>query len=135
MSTDHPAQVTVVYVEDDSFFASAVGKLLNDAGYLTVIAKDGESGLALIQKEKPKLILLDLILPKMDGEEVLRRLKANASTKDIPVIVLSNLSAEAEQRELRSLGAVSFLVKAMTLPSEILKEVKVYIPESASAHS
>ncbi len=122
-----PEHTRVIYVEDEAFFAATVGRLLNEAGYHTLTAPDGAQGLALIKAEKPDLVLLDLVLPEVDGKEVLRRLKADPETKDIPVVVLSNLSAEAEQKELTALGAIDYMVKAMTLPSEIVALVKKHL--------
>jgi CheY-like chemotaxis protein len=120
-------RIRVVYVEDEPFFSSTVSRILTNAGYVTGIAEDGESALTLIKAEKPELVLLDLILPKLDGKEVLRRLKDDPDTKNIPVIVLSNLSAEEHAAELRALGAAEFMVKAMTLPDTILEKVKTYL--------
>jgi len=128
---DTSQRVQIVYVEDEPFFSKAISRLFAEAGYATAVAEDGTSGLALIKKEKPDVVLLDLILPNVDGKEVLRQLKADADTKDIPVIILSNLSAEAEQRELYALGAADFLVKAMTLPSEIVRKVRARLEATA----
>ena len=114
----------IVYIEDEPFFAGTMSRLLTEAGYATVIASDGEAGIALVAKEQPKLVLLDLVLPKVDGKDVLRQLKSDPATKDIPVFVLSNLSADADQREVISLGAAGFFVKAMTLPSAIVDAIK-----------
>ena len=114
----------IVYVEDEPFFAGTMSRLLIEAGYPTALADDGEKGVALIKKEKPDLVLLDLVLPKLDGKEVLKRLKADPELKDIPVIVLSNLSAEGDQREAEALGAAGFFVKALTLPSVVVDEVR-----------
>jgi len=78
----------------------------------------------MVAKEKPDLVLLDLVLPKVDGKEVLKRIKSDPATKNIPVFVLSNLSADADQRETVALGAAGFFVKAMTLPSAIVEAIK-----------
>jgi CheY-like chemotaxis protein len=132
MDTQEQAKhVQVVYVEDEPFFAGTMSRLLIEAGYTTALADDGEKGVALIQKEKPDLVLLDLVLPKLDGKEVLRRIKADPETKDIPVIVLSNLSAEGDQREAEALGAVGFFVKALTLPSVVVEEVRKRLPQKS----
>ncbi|MDO8624421.1 MAG: response regulator [bacterium] len=119
-----PNRIRIVYIEDEAFFAKTMSRLLTEAGYATALAGDGEEGLALVIKEKPDLVLLDLVLPKLDGKEVLRRLKNDPATKNIPVFVLSNLSAEADQRETVALGAAGFFVKAMTLPSVIVEAIK-----------
>ena len=114
-------------MEDEPFFAGTMSRLLTEAGYTTAVAGDGEEGLALIAREKPDLVLLDLVLPKIDGKEVLKRLKSDPLTKGIPVFVLSNLSAETDQRETIALGAAGFFVKAMTLPSAIVEAIKKHL--------
>ncbi|MDE2079551.1 MAG: response regulator [Patescibacteria group bacterium] len=120
-------RIRVVYVEDDPFFSETVNRNLTAAGFPTAIAKSGDAALELIKTEKPELVLLDVILPKMDGKEVLRRLKADPKTKHIPVIVLSNLSAEENSAEFRALGAAEFMVKAMALPETIVEKVKAHL--------
>ncbi|OGG72431.1 hypothetical protein A3E65_02860 [Candidatus Kaiserbacteria bacterium RIFCSPHIGHO2_12_FULL_56_13] len=124
-SQSTPAPRTrIVYIEDEPFFGGTMSRLLSEAGYTTTVAADGEEGLAMVAKEKPDLVLLDLVLPKVDGKEVLKRIKSDPATKNIPVFVLSNLSADADQRETVALGAAGFFVKAMTLPSAIVEAIK-----------
>ncbi|OGG82302.1 hypothetical protein A3H77_00955 [Candidatus Kaiserbacteria bacterium RIFCSPLOWO2_02_FULL_56_11] len=124
-SQSTPAPRTrIVYIEDEPFFGGTMSRLLSEAGYTTMVAADGEEGLAMVAKEKPDLVLLDLVLPKVDGKEVLKRIKSDPATKNIPVFVLSNLSADADQRETVALGAAGFFVKAMTLPSAIVEAIK-----------
>ncbi|OGG67676.1 hypothetical protein A3C95_00960 [Candidatus Kaiserbacteria bacterium RIFCSPHIGHO2_02_FULL_56_30] len=122
-STPAP-RTRIVYIEDEPFFGGTMSRLLSEAGYTTMVAADGEEGLAMVAKEKPDLVLLDLVLPKVDGKEVLKRIKSDPATKNIPVFVLSNLSADADQRETVALGAAGFFVKAMTLPSAIVEAIK-----------
>ena len=117
----------VLYIEDEPFFASTISNQLSEAGYDVQTAVDGESGLELAQKDIPDLVLLDITLPKMDGKEVLRRLKDDEKTKSIPVIILSNLSALEDEREAAALGAQAFFVKALSLPSEIVDVVRVQL--------
>lgn len=114
----------VLYVEDEKFFADTIKKILEGAGYEVLIGEDGEKGLATAKAEKPDLILLDLILPKMDGRDVLAALKADTATKDIPVVVLSNLNSEADVKKVTDLGAKRFYVKALTMPTTVLAVVK-----------
>ena len=117
-------RVRIIYIEDEPFFAGTMSRLLSEAGYATAVASDGEKGLALVQKEKPDLVLLDLVLPKIDGKQVLKTLKEDEATKNIPVIVLSNLSAETDQKEVEALGAAGFYVKAMTLPTALVEAIR-----------
>ncbi|MDO8523760.1 MAG: response regulator [bacterium] len=114
----------VIYVEDDEFFGKTISGLLSAAGYEVHLVSDGEAGLVAIRSQKPDLVLLDLLLPKLDGKEVLRQLKADPETKSIPVFVLSNLSAEKDVEETRALGAKTFFVKAQTLPTAVAKAVE-----------
>lgn len=114
----------VLYVEDEKFFGDTLNKLLTHSGYTVMVAEDGEKGLELAKSFAPHLILLDIILPKVDGKEVLKTLKADPTTKQIPVIVLSNLNSEDDVKKMTELGALHFYVKAMTLPTSILAAVK-----------
>jgi CheY-like chemotaxis protein len=117
----------VLYVEDEQFFADTLKKLLTEAGYEVFLAKDGEEGLAIAKVEMPDVILLDIILPKIDGKEVLKQLKADPEMKKIPVIVLSNLNSEADVQATSNLGALHFFVKALTMPTQIVTSVKEVI--------
>lgn len=120
-------QKKILYVEDEPFFAKTLDRTLTAAGYEVVLAKDGQEALDLLSKESlPDLVLLDLVLPKVDGKAVLGALKADPRTAHIPVIVLSNLSSAEDQDETQKLGASKYLVKAMSLPSDIVQEVKAF---------
>ena len=120
----------ILYIEDEPFFASTMSKQLAEAGYDVETAVDGESGLELAKKIIPDIVLLDITLPKMDGKEVLRQLRADDTTKNIPVIILSNLSALEDEREASALGAQAFFVKALSLPSEIVDVVRVQLSKN-----
>lgn len=102
----------ILLVEDDRFLRKAAETSLKRHGYHVVTASDGEEALRLVRTEKPDLILLDLIIPKIQGFEVLRTLKADAQTASIPVIVLSNLSQGHDRDATLAAGAVAHLVKA-----------------------
>ena len=128
------ADKRVLYVEDEKFFADTVDTVLTGAGYSVKLAADGEEGIKVAREWKPDLILLDLLLPKIEGFEVLKQLKADLSTKAIPIIVFSNLSSEGDVKKATDLGALHFFVKAMTMPSVILTTVKevIGLPSTAS---
>ena len=114
----------VLYIEDEKFFADTVEKVLKTAGYDVQQAADGEAGLKLAREWKPNLILLDLLLPKIEGFEVLRQLKTDLATQSIPIVILSNLNSEDDVKKATELGAKHFFVKAVTMPTNIVNMVK-----------
>lgn len=93
-------------------------------GYQLIKALDGEAGLELAKKEQPTMILLDVIMPKMDGFTVLKKLKEGPTTKNIPVLLLTNLGQDEDVEKGKQLGSVGYLVKANVTPSEVVKKVK-----------
>ncbi len=113
----------IFIVEDDFFLRDVISRKLESAGYSISVAKDGETALDEIKNFKPNLILLDLVLPKMDGFKVLEQLKEDESTKEIPVIILSNLGQKDEIDKGMELGAEDFMIKAHFTPSEIVEKV------------
>jgi DNA-binding response OmpR family regulator len=102
----------ILLAEDDRFLRKAAEATLRQHGFCVLTAVDGEEALRVARTETPDLILLDLIMPKMQGFEVLRALKAEEGTRVIPVLVLSNSSREGDMQEAMKLGAVGYLVKA-----------------------
>lgn len=115
---------TILIIEDDVFLSELMAKKLKDSGFKVVKAIDGQEGLEKAASAKPNLILLDLILPGMDGFEVLKRLKSNPETDSIPVIILSNLGQREDIERGFDLGAQDYLVKAQFTPDEIVERVK-----------
>jgi CheY-like chemotaxis protein len=114
----------ILLVEDDQYQRKAEEALLRLRGYDVVIAVDGEEALKRLTKpERPDLIVLDLIMPKLSGFEVLKRIKADPGTSAIPVIVLSNLSQESDRRQVLEAGAVEYLVKANMTLKEVVERI------------
>lgn len=112
----------VLIVEDDEFLRSLNAKRLETEGFKVAVAVDGQNAIDLIPKEMPNLIFLDLLLPGVDGFEVLKKIKSDPTTKDIPVIVFSNLGQKEDIEKARTMGASDFLVKAnFTLDDVVLK--------------
>jgi CheY-like chemotaxis protein len=95
----------VLVAEDDRFLRRACEMSPRQLGYTVPLAKDGEEALTLINIDRPDLILLDLLMPKVTGLEVLRALKSSAATRSIPVLILTNSSRAQDVEEIRSLGA------------------------------
>jgi len=114
----------ILFVEDESALQETFKDFLNQEGYQIVSALDGEIGLRLAKTEKPDLILLDLILPKKDGFEVLEELKKEEETKDIPVIVLTHLEEMEDVQKAIELGARDYLVKANYSLVEVGEKIK-----------
>lgn len=117
-------QKLILFVEDNPAIQKTFGEILTQEGYQVIPAVDGEIGLSLAKKEKPDLILLDLILPKKDGFEVLKELKAEEQTKEIPVIVLTNLEQSTDVERALEYGATTYLVKANYSIDELLQKVR-----------
>ena len=107
-----PAAVPILIVEDDRFLRKACQASLTQRGFTVVTAVDGEEGLAMARSHRPAVILLDLLMPKLPGIEVLRALRASAATAAIPVVILSNSSREQDKAECLALGAAGYYVKA-----------------------
>jgi two-component system phosphate regulon response regulator PhoB/two-component system alkaline phosphatase synthesis response regulator PhoP len=114
----------VLIIEDDGFLASIYAQKLELEGFEVAFATNGEDGLKLAQKDKPDIILLDLLMPQMDGFEVLEKVKADPATKDIKVLVLSNLGQKEDVDRCMKLGAVGYIIKAHSLPEETVKRIK-----------
>ena len=116
--------VKVLIVDDDAFLSGIYATKLELEGFLVVTARDGEEGLKAAMKEKPDLILLDVLMPKLDGFEVLKRLKADEGTKPIPVIMLTNLGQKEDIEKGLQDGAVDYLIKAHFVPAEAVDKIK-----------
>jgi CheY-like chemotaxis protein len=102
----------ILVIEDDKFLRKACEVSLTKRGFTVLTAVDGEEGIRQAREGAPDLILLDMLMPKMTGIETLAALKKEAQTRDIPVVILSNSSIEADVQKAKSLGAVGYLVKA-----------------------
>ena len=117
----------VLIIEDDKFLRELLGKKLSNVGYTAILAVDGEEGLEKIKKEKPDIILLDLILPGINGFEVLEKHKEDSSISSVPVIILSNLGQSEDIEKGLRLGAKDFLVKAHFTPQEIVNKLQMVL--------
>lgn len=119
-----PNKKLILLIEDDEFLAELYATKLKLEGYEISLAGDGEKGLKMIKEKKPDLILLDIILPRKDGFEILKIMKADRELKNIPVILLTNLSQKDEVKKGLDLGANDYLIKAHFMPSEVVKKIK-----------
>jgi len=117
----------VLIIEDDTFLRELISQKLSKEGYSIIEAIDGEEGVKKTKEEKPEIILLDLILPGIDGFEVLSQIKGDQTTSSIPVIILSNLGQKEDVERGLKLGAVDYLIKAHFTPGEIIEKVKTVL--------
>jgi len=114
----------ILIVEDDKFLRELITQKLTTEGYEVSEAIDGESGIKKVKEEKPNMILLDLILPGIDGFEVLSQIKEDPVLAQIPVVILSNLGQREDIEKGLKLGAQDYMVKAHFTPGEIIEKVK-----------
>jgi len=117
-------KIAILIVEDDIFLADLYRAKFEMEGFDVYLAHDGEKGLEAAQKKLPDAILLDLVLPKLDGFSVLDGLKKDKKLKDIPVILLTNLSQKADVDKGIEKGADDYLIKAHFMPSEVVGKIK-----------
>lgn len=119
----------ILFVEDDIVLLGILERFLREAGFDVTIAKDGEAALQLLEKTVFDVVLLDILLPTIDGFEVLKRIKADPKAAATNVIILSNLASPEDFKRGKELGAVDYLVKAATTPEEILAKIKQFFKE------
>jgi len=114
----------ILIIEDDKFIKSLIADLLIKENFEVSEAIDGEEGMKKIREEVPDLILLDLLLPGIDGFEVLSRVKEDEVLAKIPVVILSNLGQREDVERGLKMGAVDYLIKAHFTPREIINKIK-----------
>jgi two-component system, OmpR family, response regulator VicR len=114
----------VLIVEDDQHISKVYEIQLAKEGLLSILAHDGEEGIRLFAAEKPDIVVLDLMLPKKDGFEVLEEIRKNSELQKIPVIVISNLGQDEDKKRALDLGATDYLVKVDHPIQEIITKIK-----------
>lgn len=117
----------ILIIEDEEYIADIYRLKFTGSGYEVAIAGDGESGYAKAVEYQPDLILLDLVLPKLDGYNVLGKIKKNKKINKIPVIITSNLGQKEEMERGIKLGAADYLIKSNITPADLLKKAKKYL--------
>jgi DNA-binding response OmpR family regulator len=116
--------LTLMMIEDDSSFRQIYLDMFKAEGYKVLIAEDGEMGCDLAKEKKPDLIILDLVLPGMQGFEVLKRIRSDVVTKDIPILVATVLGTNMDVRKGLELGATDYMVKGFFEPREVLMKIR-----------
>lgn len=119
---------TVLIIEDEQFLCRLLTKKFESSGFVVRIALDGETGLKIVQQELPDIVLLDILLPGIDGFEVLRRLKSNTNSQGIPVVIISNLGEAMDIDKAMQIGAADYLIKAQSSPQQIVDKARELMP-------
>ena len=120
----------ILIIEDESAFRTFYRDMLDMAGYQVLEAEDGEAGWALAQSAKPDMILLDLIMPKLGGLEVLKKIRENDETMDVPVIIMSALGRSEDVRKGIELGANAYLQKGLFSSRQVLASIRAVFEEA-----
>lgn len=122
---------TVLVVEDDPFLSNLLKTRFERAGINVLRASDGEEALKILSTATPDLTMLDIIIPKKSGFEVLEAIRENPSLKGMPVIIVSNLGQEGDIQRGKDLGAIAYFIKAQTSIDDIVGRVKAFLETGA----
>lgn len=117
----------VLIIEDDNLIAKIYSTRLSQDGYEVKVADNGKDGLGLIKTFKPNVVLLDIMIPKISGLEILKIIKKDAHTKNIPIIVYSNLGKDDGIKQAKALGASEYIIKANLTPHQVVEKIKSYL--------
>jgi CheY-like chemotaxis protein len=120
----------ILLIEDDKFLRRACEVGLKKRGFVVLTANDGLEGLEQARSGSPALILLDMLMPKLNGMETLEELKKDERTRDIPVVILSNSSNDSSIQHAKALGAIGYLVKASMSLHELADRVTTFLEEA-----
>lgn len=121
------ARPLLLLIEDDPLIDKMYTAKFTREGFSVLVAKDGVEGLKLALEKKPDFIILDIMMPRLSGTDLLEKLRADVKGKDIPVIILTNLSEKEEEERARNLGVEEYLLKANITPSNIVAKIKNYL--------
>jgi len=117
-------KIKVLIIEDDYYISDMYKIKLESAGFEVILAKDGIEGIKMLESEKPDVILLDVIMPRMDGFSVLKTIKDNKNFDNIPVVLLTNLGQKENVERGLKLGAEGYIIKAHFTPTEVVDKIK-----------
>ncbi len=115
---------TILLVEDDPFLVDIYTTKLRDSGFLVETATDGTSGLRKLKEKEFDLLVLDIVLPHIDGWQILKEIEGDEKFKNLKVVIFSNLGQKEEVEKGLKMGAVKYFIKAHYTPSEIVEEIK-----------
>ena len=117
----------ILLADDDENLVEMYGERLKLSGYKVTIARNGEEALQAVEKDKPDIILLDVMMPKLDGYGTLSALKSDPKTKDIPVVMLSALIQDLNMKKASEWGADEYLVKSETMPGQVVIQIEKFL--------
>jgi DNA-binding response OmpR family regulator len=120
----------ILLVEDEPFLTDIYTTKLERTGFEVQLVTEGDKVLGVLKEFKPDLLVLDIILPNLDGWEVLRKIRKEKGFEELPVIILSNLGQKQEVMKGLDLGATKYLIKAHYTPSELVEEIKKILEEN-----
>lgn len=124
MDNNSKVKIPILIIEDDKFLRELLSRKLENSGFSISVAIDGKEALKKIKEEEYKIILLDLVLPGIDGFEILRQIKKDPKASKVQVIILSNLGQQEEVEKGLKLGAADYLIKAHFTPDEIISKIE-----------
>lgn len=123
----------ILIIEDDRYISKMYQLKLSLESYSVQVADNGRAGVEKVKEFKPDIILLDILMPELDGFEVLKIVKDDAETKKIPVLIMSNLGQEDHIQKGMDLGAVGYIVKSQYTPSKVVEKIKETLGVKAKA--
>jgi len=127
MTNLDPKHSLLLIIEDNPLLVGMYRSAFEGAGFDVIVAHDGNAGLELAKKQKPKAVIVDVLLPGMDGLQVLREIKSDPETKDMKVMILTILDQEEIKKQALDLGAEDFIMKSELRLGEIVNKVKSYL--------
>jgi len=122
----------ILIVEDDNFVAEVYFAKLTEMGYEAILAQNGEEGIATLKKDKIDMILLDILMPIMNGMEMLEEIKKREDWKNIPVILLTNVGEKESIQKVREMGVKNYLIKSHFTPAEVIEKIESVFKDNKS---
>ncbi|HCS78279.1 TPA: response regulator [Patescibacteria group bacterium] len=119
----------ILFIEDDPLLVKIYSTRLSVDGYEVISAENGEDGLQIAETQAPDLIVLDIMMPRLDGFSVLEKLRQSEKTRNTPILVYSNLGQEDEIVRAKKMGATDFVIKANLSPTEMINKIKEHLPK------
>lgn len=114
----------ILIIEDDRYISKMYQLKLSLEGYQVEVADNGRAGVEMVKSFAPNIILLDILMPELDGFEVLKLVKSEEATKSIPVLIMSNLGQEDHIQKGMEMGAIGYIVKSQYTPSKVVEKIK-----------